>query len=216
MAPAATSIPALAVARSLRERAPDVRVPLARWSPRPRSQHRARPRAIELDRLWLRSLRTVDVSVHTLARPAPPGRVRSRRRWRCWLRRRPDVDLHDRRLRRDPGARRGRGAAHPDAAVGGQPACAGRSVRATARLASALAVSFAETCARLPGKRFVTGTPIRVLRRPRPGVGAARARPAGRPAGAARLRRLAGGPAAEPRRRRRAADARRDGRTCCT
>ena len=39
----------------------------------------------------------------------------------------------------------------------------GRSVRATARLASAIAVSFAETCRALPaGTRcFVTGTPIR-------------------------------------------------------
>ena len=41
----------------------------------------------------------------------------------------------------------------------------GRSVRATARLASALAVSFAATCAALPARRpcFVTGTPIRDL-----------------------------------------------------
>ena len=41
----------------------------------------------------------------------------------------------------------------------------GRSVRATARLASALAVSFATTCAALPSRRpcFVTGTPIRDL-----------------------------------------------------
>lgn len=39
----------------------------------------------------------------------------------------------------------------------------GRSVRATARLASVLAVSFAPTCAALPGRRpcYVTGTPIR-------------------------------------------------------
>jgi UDP-N-acetylglucosamine--N-acetylmuramyl-(pentapeptide) pyrophosphoryl-undecaprenol N-acetylglucosamine transferase len=38
----------------------------------------------------------------------------------------------------------------------------GKSVRATARLASALAVSFEATCAALPGGRcFVTGTPIR-------------------------------------------------------
>ena len=37
----------------------------------------------------------------------------------------------------------------------------GRSVRASARMASALAVSFAEMCARLPGRCFVTGTPIR-------------------------------------------------------
>jgi UDP-N-acetylglucosamine--N-acetylmuramyl-(pentapeptide) pyrophosphoryl-undecaprenol N-acetylglucosamine transferase len=37
----------------------------------------------------------------------------------------------------------------------------GRSVRFTARLASALAVSFAETCEQLPGRCFVTGTPIR-------------------------------------------------------
>ncbi len=43
----------------------------------------------------------------------------------------------------------------------------GRSVRATARLASVLAVSFEETCARLAGgsRCFVTGTPIRDLSR---------------------------------------------------
>ena len=40
---------------------------------------------------------------------------------------------------------------------------AGRSVRATARLASVVAVSFAETCASLPGRCLVTGTPIRPL-----------------------------------------------------
>ena len=37
----------------------------------------------------------------------------------------------------------------------------GRSVRSTARVASALAVSFPETSASLPGECFVTGTPIR-------------------------------------------------------
>jgi UDP-N-acetylglucosamine--N-acetylmuramyl-(pentapeptide) pyrophosphoryl-undecaprenol N-acetylglucosamine transferase len=37
----------------------------------------------------------------------------------------------------------------------------GRSVRATARAASALAVSFPETSSALPGTCFVTGTPIR-------------------------------------------------------
>jgi UDP-N-acetylglucosamine--N-acetylmuramyl-(pentapeptide) pyrophosphoryl-undecaprenol N-acetylglucosamine transferase len=38
---------------------------------------------------------------------------------------------------------------------------AGRSVRATARLASAIALSFEETAASLPGRPLVTGTPIR-------------------------------------------------------
>jgi UDP-N-acetylglucosamine--N-acetylmuramyl-(pentapeptide) pyrophosphoryl-undecaprenol N-acetylglucosamine transferase len=38
---------------------------------------------------------------------------------------------------------------------------AGRSVRATARLASAIATSFAETAHSLPGRTYVTGTPIR-------------------------------------------------------
>ena len=37
----------------------------------------------------------------------------------------------------------------------------GRSVRATARTASAMAVSFPETSSALPGRCFVTGTPIR-------------------------------------------------------
>jgi len=38
---------------------------------------------------------------------------------------------------------------------------AGRSVRATARFANVLACSFEETAKALPGKRYVTGTPIR-------------------------------------------------------
>lgn len=56
----------------------------------------------------------------------------------------------------------------------------GRSVRATARLASALAVSFADACRALPGRCYVTGTPIRELPADR---AAARAR-LGLPAGA--------------------------------
>ena len=59
----------------------------------------------------------------------------------------------------------GRGAArHPGRACGTATSIPGRSVRATARLAAALAVSFEATCRTLGARRrpcFVTGTPIR-------------------------------------------------------
>ena len=109
-------------------------------------------------------------------------------------------DLHDRRLRGDPGPDGRRAAAASRSSCGTATSIPGRAVRATARLAAALAVSFEATCAGAPrrGARacraIVTGTPIRDIR----DVDRAAARrrldmPAGR-ARAPDLRRLAGGP----------------------
>jgi UDP-N-acetylglucosamine--N-acetylmuramyl-(pentapeptide) pyrophosphoryl-undecaprenol N-acetylglucosamine transferase len=160
--------PALAVLRSLAERQPDLEV---RWLGGRRGLERTlvpqlaagavgeNAAAPELDLLLLRSLRTVDLSVNTvldpvrLAASVPQAAVELARF-------RPDaiyttggyVSL----------------ALLPSAAAGRIPTLlwegnriAGRSVRTVARLASAISVSFAGTCASLPGPCYVTGTPIR-------------------------------------------------------
>ncbi len=87
---------------------------------------------------------------------------------------------------------------------------AGRSVRATARFANVLACSFAETAKSLPGKCYVTGTPIRSFA----GHDRASARQAlqleAEHAGRVRLRRLAGGAPSQSGGVGRAAAHRRD------
>ena len=88
----------------------------------------------------------------------------------------------------------------------------GRSVRATARLADVLAVSFAPTCAAAPHAArpcYVTGTPIRDLRGLDREAARAQLRDPARRPDAPRLRRLAGGPPVQRGRRRGAAPARR-------
>jgi UDP-N-acetylglucosamine--N-acetylmuramyl-(pentapeptide) pyrophosphoryl-undecaprenol N-acetylglucosamine transferase len=112
-----------------------------------------------LDRLWLRSLRTVDLSVATIADPLRLG-ASVPQAAAILVRFRPHVIYTT-----------GGYVAIPvltAAAAGRVPALLwegnrvpGRSVRATARLASAIAVSFEGTCGVLPGRCFVTGTPIR-------------------------------------------------------
>jgi UDP-N-acetylglucosamine:LPS N-acetylglucosamine transferase len=59
---------------------------------------------------------------------------------------------------------------------------AGRSVRAVASLASAIAVSYAPTASQLPGRPYLTGTPVRRL-----SADAHLARPAGPARRGARL-----------------------------
>ena len=116
-------------------------------------------------------------------------------------------DLHDRRLRRDPDHARRRGACGSRSCMWDGNVVPGRSVRATARLVAAVAVSSAATCAALalPGGRcFETGTPIRDARGHRPGRRPRALRRARRRPPAPRLRRLAGRPPVQRRRRRRA------------
>jgi UDP-N-acetylglucosamine--N-acetylmuramyl-(pentapeptide) pyrophosphoryl-undecaprenol N-acetylglucosamine transferase len=150
--------PALAALRELARRRPDLEV---RWLGGHRGiESEVVPAAgYRLDRLSLRTLRTVDRSVATVTDPlrlavsAPEAMVRM-------LRWRPDVLYTT-----------GGYVAIPTLAAAGVlrvPSLmwegnrlAGRSVRATARLASALAVSYAGTGEELPGRPYVTGTPIR-------------------------------------------------------
>jgi UDP-N-acetylglucosamine--N-acetylmuramyl-(pentapeptide) pyrophosphoryl-undecaprenol N-acetylglucosamine transferase len=150
--------PALAVARSLRERSADAEF---RWL----GGHRGLEASIvpaagyRLDRLWLRSLRTVDLSVNTVADPlrlgaSLPQAVALMARWR------PDALFTTGGYTAIPAVAAAATLRVPSVLWEGN-LVPGRSVRATARLASVLAASFEETCGRLRGRCFVTGTPIR-------------------------------------------------------
>lgn len=150
--------PALAVARSLRDRAPDARFI---WL----GGHRGLEVSIvpaegyPLDILALRSLRTVDLSVHTVLDPLRLGAAYPQALAKL-SRARPDVVFTTGGYLAVPVISAAATLRIPSVMWEGN-LIPGRSVRATARLASALAVSFPETCARLPGRCFVTGTPIR-------------------------------------------------------
>jgi UDP-N-acetylglucosamine--N-acetylmuramyl-(pentapeptide) pyrophosphoryl-undecaprenol N-acetylglucosamine transferase len=152
--------PALAVLRCLRERRPDAEF---RWL----GGHRGLEREIvpaageRLDLLWLRSLRTVELSVHTLLDPlrlaaAIPQAGAIIAGWR------PQLLFTTGGYVAIPVLAAAAALRVPSLMWEGN-LVAGRSVRASARLASALAVSFAETCEQLPGRCYQTGTPIRTL-----------------------------------------------------
>jgi UDP-N-acetylglucosamine--N-acetylmuramyl-(pentapeptide) pyrophosphoryl-undecaprenol N-acetylglucosamine transferase len=150
--------PALAVARSLREQSTE---PSFRWVGGRRGlESRLVPAAgFELDRLWLRSLRTVDVSFHLALDPlrlaaSTPQALALMTRWR------PSVVFTTGGYVAIPVLAAAATLRIPSVMWEGN-LVAGRSVRATARLASAIATSFSETAASLPGRTFVTGTPIR-------------------------------------------------------
>jgi UDP-N-acetylglucosamine--N-acetylmuramyl-(pentapeptide) pyrophosphoryl-undecaprenol N-acetylglucosamine transferase len=161
--------PALAVLRSLAERQSDLEV---RWLGGHRGLERTlvpqlapaavggnRLAAPELDLLWLRSLRTVDLSANTVLDPIRLGASV------------PQAALMLARFRPDAIYTTGGYvslALLPAAAAGRIPTLlwegnriAGRSVRTVARLATAISVSFDATCESLPGPCYVTGTPIR-------------------------------------------------------
>ena len=150
--------PALAVARSLRERAPDAEF---RWLGGRRGLESTIVPAegLQYDSLLLRSLRTVDMSAHTVLDPlrlgaSVPQVAAYLARWR------PDVVFTTGGYVAIPVVTAAATLRVPSLMWEGN-LVPGRSVRATARLARVLAVSFAETCARLPGRCYVTGTPIR-------------------------------------------------------
>ena len=107
----------------------------------------------------LRSLRTVDMSVHTVLDPLRLGASYPQALAKL-ARRRPDVLFTTGGYIAIPVIAAAATLRIPSLMWEGN-LVPGRSVRASARMASALAVSFAETCARLPGPCFVTGTPIR-------------------------------------------------------
>jgi len=150
--------PALAVARSLRERAPDARI---RWLGGHRGLESSivPPEGYPLEILALRSLRTVDMSPHTVLDPlrlaASYPQVVAK-----LVRARPAVIFTTGGYLAMPVVAAAATLRIPSVMWEGN-LVPGRSVRASARLASALAVSFSETCQRLPGRCFVTGTPIR-------------------------------------------------------
>ncbi|MEA2677339.1 MAG: UDP-N-acetylglucosamine--N-acetylmuramyl-(pentapeptide) pyrophosphoryl-undecaprenol [Chloroflexota bacterium] len=112
-----------------------------------------------LELLALRSLRTVDTSVHTVLDPVRLGASYPQALAKL-ARRRPDVVFTTGGYIAIPVVAAAATLRIPALMWEGN-LVAGRSVRASARMASALAVSFAETCAQLPGPCFVTGTPIR-------------------------------------------------------
>jgi UDP-N-acetylglucosamine--N-acetylmuramyl-(pentapeptide) pyrophosphoryl-undecaprenol N-acetylglucosamine transferase len=152
--------PALAVVTQLQTRQPELEL---RWLGGRRGlESEIVPAAdIPLDRLWLRSLRTVDASLHTILDPlrlaaSLPQALLKLLRWR------PDVIyttggyvaipvLAAAALLRIP-AMLWEGNQVP-----------GRSVRLSARMATVRTVSFPGTRDRLPAPTFVTGTPIREL-----------------------------------------------------
>jgi UDP-N-acetylglucosamine--N-acetylmuramyl-(pentapeptide) pyrophosphoryl-undecaprenol N-acetylglucosamine transferase len=150
--------PALAVLRSLAERHHDLEV---RWV----GGHRGIESSVvpaagyRLDRLALRTLRTVDLSVATVVDPirlavSVPQAMGRMARWR------PDVVYTTGGYVAIPVLSAARAARVPSLMWEGNR-IPGRSVRSVARLASVLSVSFLETCASLPGRCYATGTPVR-------------------------------------------------------
>jgi len=150
--------PALAVARSLRDRQTDAEF---RWlgGRRGLESNIVPVEGYEYSSLLLRSLRTVDVSANTILDPirlaaSVPQATAIMARWR------PDVIFTTGGYVAIPVVMAGATLRVPSLMWEGN-LMPGRSVRATARMARALAVSFEETCAVLPGTCYVTGTPIR-------------------------------------------------------
>jgi UDP-N-acetylglucosamine--N-acetylmuramyl-(pentapeptide) pyrophosphoryl-undecaprenol N-acetylglucosamine transferase len=152
--------PALAVASSLRRR-PDA--PELAWIGGRRGLERqlVPPAGIPLRLLLLRSLRSVGRDLHLILDPIRLALSVPQALW--WLvRRRPAAVFTTGGYVAIPVLMAARLLGIPSLLWEGN-VVPGRSVRATARLASALAVSFAATCRALPASAhcFVTGTPIR-------------------------------------------------------
>jgi UDP-N-acetylglucosamine--N-acetylmuramyl-(pentapeptide) pyrophosphoryl-undecaprenol N-acetylglucosamine transferase len=154
--------PALAVASALRRRTD---APELSWVGGRRGLERelVPPSGIPLRRLVLRSLRSVERDVHLVLDPLRLALSVPQAAW--WLaRRRPAAIFTTGGYVAIPILIAARLLGIPTLLWEGN-VVPGRSVRATARLASALAVSYAATCAALPARAacFVTGTPIRDL-----------------------------------------------------
>jgi UDP-N-acetylglucosamine--N-acetylmuramyl-(pentapeptide) pyrophosphoryl-undecaprenol N-acetylglucosamine transferase len=150
--------PALAALRELRRRRPDLEV---RWLGGHRGiEAEVVPAAgYRLDRLALRTLRSVDLSVSTVTDPlrlavSAPQAAAHMLRWR------PDVLFTTGGYVAIPTLAAAFGLRVPSLMWEGNR-LAGRSVRMTARLATVLAVSYAGTQGELPGEPYLTGTPIR-------------------------------------------------------
>jgi UDP-N-acetylglucosamine--N-acetylmuramyl-(pentapeptide) pyrophosphoryl-undecaprenol N-acetylglucosamine transferase len=152
--------PALAVVRSLGDRAPEADF-LWLGGRRGLESTIVPGEGLPLRLLWLRSLRTTDRSVHTILDPLRLGASYAQA-LAILRRRRPAAIFTTGGYLAIPVIAAAATLRVPSVIWEGN-LVAGRSVRASALLASAVAVSFAETCAELGGRRpcFVTGTPIR-------------------------------------------------------
>jgi UDP-N-acetylglucosamine--N-acetylmuramyl-(pentapeptide) pyrophosphoryl-undecaprenol N-acetylglucosamine transferase len=158
--------PALAVARSLRER-PDP--PRLRWLGGHRGLEASLvpPAGIPLTRLAARSLRTTDADVHAVLDPIRLG-ASVPQAVAILLRERPAAIFTTGGYVAVPVLLAAAALRIPVVLWDGN-VIPGRAVRATARLATTIAVSFEATCRALAGSVggtpcFVTGTPIRDLR----------------------------------------------------
>lgn len=116
---------------------------------------------IGLDRLWLRSLRTVDASLNTILDPLRLAASLPQAAWKL-LRWRPDVIYTTGGYVAIPVLAVAAALRIPTLLWEGNQ-IPGRSVRLSARMATLRTVSFSATSARLPAPVFVTGTPIRDL-----------------------------------------------------
>lgn len=150
--------PALAVLRRLEERGAE---PEVRWMGGHRGLEAATVPAAgyPLQRLALRTLRTVDLDIHALLDPLRLALSVPQALW-SMLRRRPDVIFTTGGYVAIPVLAAAAILRVPSVMWEGNR-IPGRSVRAVARLASALTVSFEDACRVLGGRCFVTGTPIR-------------------------------------------------------
>jgi UDP-N-acetylglucosamine--N-acetylmuramyl-(pentapeptide) pyrophosphoryl-undecaprenol N-acetylglucosamine transferase len=152
--------PALAVVSQLTKRQPDLQL---RWM----GGHRGLegdivPAAgLPLERLWLRSLRTVDASLNTLLDPLRLLASIPQAAWRL-LRWRPDAIYTTGGYVAIPVLAAAALLRVPSLIWEGN-AIPGRSVRVSGRLADVRAVAFAASQDRLPSPTYVTGTPIREL-----------------------------------------------------
>jgi UDP-N-acetylglucosamine--N-acetylmuramyl-(pentapeptide) pyrophosphoryl-undecaprenol N-acetylglucosamine transferase len=152
--------PALAVARSL-QATPSA--PELRWVGGHRGlESQVVPASgIQLQRLLLRSLRTVDFNVHAVLDPIRLG-LSVPQAMALLIARRPSAIFTTGGYVAIPVLLAATALRIPVVMWDGN-VVPGRSVRLTSRLASAIAVTFPETCATLGHRRpcFVTGTPIR-------------------------------------------------------
>ena len=150
--------PALAVVTQLQTRRPDLEL---RWLGGRRGlESEIVPGAdIALDRLWLRSLRTVDASVNTILDPLRLAASVPQAMWKL-IRWRPDVIYTTGGYVAIPVLAAAALLRIPTLLWEGNQ-IPGRSVRASARLATLRSVTFPQTAQRLPRPVLVTGTPIR-------------------------------------------------------